>query len=354
MFDRMPHFWGRIAPGFSSCMAPRIRLAKPNPILMYVERYYCELMTIPTSLLPDLPALLMIAEEAHFGRAAGRLNVSQPRMSQIVRRAEDLVGYQLFVRRPQVRLTAAGELFIKSVRHALANLDDGFARAADVAAGRGGTVRLGYSPVAMLTQLPRLIKTFRGKNPRVTLQLQEDFSASLWAGLEAGKFDVIISRESRVHPGIRNSLFLRDSLVAVLPEDDAAASAIQLPAAMLRDRDFIAIEESVAPQWHGKITAFCHSANLELRVVQRANDWAAILALVASGVGISLVSSTLSQLRFPGVKFVTLTEGVGIGSFWVSYQETAIDPAAKLLRSELTRGAAQSIGVGSQTAADSS
>src|SRR5438309_799167 len=180
-------------------------------------------MYLPPSLLPVLPGLLVIAEECHFGRAAERLNVSQSRVSQIVRRVEDIVGYPIFVRRPQVRLTEAGALLTKAARLALSDLDVAVLRARDAAAGRSGKVRLGYAPVAMLTSLPALLKTFRATNPRVELQLHTTYSANLWAGLEAGQLDLIVSREARVRSGIRNHFFSRDSLVAALPDCDPAA-----------------------------------------------------------------------------------------------------------------------------------
>jgi len=190
----------------------------------------------------------------------------------------------------------------------------------------------------MLTRLPGLLKSFRGNNPTVALHLYETYSANLWAGLEAGRFDVIVSREARVSPGIHNHLFLRDSLVAALPADDAAVNEAELPVTTLRNRDLIGIDESIAPQWHHAIASFCQSAGFEPRIAQSANDWAAILALVASGLGVSIVSSTLAQLRFPGVEFVPLANGAGVGAFWVTYHEAALDPAVKLLRSELIHG----------------
>jgi len=292
-------------------------------------------MEMPPSILSELPALLVIAEECHFGRAAERLNVSQPRVSQIVLRIEDLVGFRIFIRRPQVRLTAAGEALIKTAGHALGGLADGLVRASDVAAGRLGTVRLGYSPVAMLTPLPSFLKTFRSKNPGVSLSLQEHYSAHLWAALEAGQLDVIVSREARDRAGIRNSPFYRDGLMAVLPADDPLSDRTQLHVTDLKDKDFVAIDESISPQRLGTIMSFCRSAAFEPRIVQRVNDWAAILALVASGIGVSIVSSTLAQLKFPGVKFMTLEGGAGAGAFWVSSRDEAIDPAVSLLCSVL-------------------
>lgn len=296
-------------------------------------------MYLSPSLLPDLPALLVIAEECHFGRAAQRLNVSQPRVSQIVRRVEDIVGYAIFVRRPQVRLTQAGELLTKAARHALCELDSGLLRAQDAAAGRAGTVRLGYAPVAMLTRLAGLLKSFRERHPLVALQLRQDYSADLWDGLQSGAYDVIVGRETRVLDGIRNHLFLRDSLVAALPEGDPAASNAAVSVASLRNRAFVTIEEAVSPQWQYAFTSMCQLAGFEPNVTQRSNDWAATLALVASGMGISVVSSTLAQLRFPGIEFVPLVEAVDVGSFWIACREEPADPAVDLLRSELVDGA---------------
>ena len=292
-------------------------------------------MPVTAALLPDLPALLVIADECHFGRAAERLNVSQPRISQVVRRIEDIVGYQIFARRPRVRLTPAGELLIKAARHALDELDLGITRAGDAAAGRRGTVRLGYAPVAMMTALPRLIKSFHERNPLVDLQLLTTYSANLWTAFEARKCDLIVSRERRELPGIKNHLFARDGLVVAVPEGDPAANRGKVSIASLASRDFIAGDEAIAPQWHQLVTSMCRSAGFEPKVTQRINDWGATLALVASGLGIAIVSSTLSQVRFPGVEFVPLREGGEVGSFWIACHEKAGSPVVKLLLTEL-------------------
>lgn len=296
-------------------------------------------MQICSSLLAEMPALLVIADEGHFGRAAERLNVSQPRVSQIVRRAEDVLGYDLFVRRPHVRLTQAGEILVKAARQALNDLNAGSTRASDVAAGRSGRVRLGYAPVAMLTPLPALLKNFRERFPGVTLELHQTYSRDLWVGFDAGQFDIIVSRASHVREGVRNHIFVRDNLVAALPVGDPLTNERVLTIAALRNHDFVAIEQANSPQWLQAIAAVCQSAGFEPRVVQRTNDWAATLALVASGLGVSIVSSTLAQLSFPGVSFVPLAEGVGAGAFWVASREKALDPAVTLLQSDILGGA---------------
>lgn len=297
-------------------------------------------MVMPSTLLPELPALLVIAKEGHFGRAADRLNVSQPRVSQIVRRIEDIVGYEIFYRRPRVRLTPAGELLVKAAQQALDDLELGLARAEDAAAGRRGKVRLGFAPVAMLTDLPRILKKFHERHPLVDLQLHTTYSANLWNPFEAGQYDLIVSREARDRPGIRTHLFVRDGLVAVIPDDDVLTSRTELEIRELKDRHFVATEEAIAPQWHHTINSMCRSAGFEPHVTQRTNDWGALLALVASGLGVSIVSSTLAHVRFPGVKFRPLRGAENFGAFWIAYHDRAEDPAVKLLLSELLHGSA--------------
>jgi len=296
-------------------------------------------MALPSSVLPELPALLVIAEEGHFGRAAERLNVSQPRVSQVVRRIEDIVGYRIFYRRPRVRLTSAGEMLVESARRAFNDLSLGMENAENAAAGRLGKVRLGFAPVAMLTELPRILKSFHERHPLVDLQLDTTYSASLWEPFVSGRYDLIVSREARDRPGVKSHLFLRDGLVAVIPEDDALAGRSELQIASLADRQFVATEEVVAPQWHHTINSMCRSAGFEPRVAQRTNDWGALLALVASGLGVSIVSSTLAHVRFPGVAFVPLKGAESVGSFWIACHERSEDPAVRLLLSDLLREA---------------
>ena len=292
-------------------------------------------MTLPASLLPELPSLLVIAEECHFLRAAERLNVSQPRISQVVRRIEDIVGYEIFVRRPRVRLTPAGELLVKAARQAFADLDLGLVRARDAATGRRGTVRLGYAPVAMMTKLPRLLKSFHERNPLIDLKLHTTFSANLWTSFEARQLDLIVSRETHERRGIGTHLFVTDGLVAVLPEDDPAAASGELRLESLASRDFIGSDEAIAPQWHAVIADLCRAAGFEPNIRQRTNDWGATLALVASGLGVSIVSSTLAQLSFPGIRFVPLKGAEHAGSFWIACHQRSQDPAVKLLFAEL-------------------
>ena len=126
-----------------------------------------------------------------------------------------------------------------------------------------------------------------------------------------------------------------------MPEGDPLANASELPVDVLADRDLITSEEGIAPQWHQAIGALCRSAGFDPRVTQRTNDWGAMLALVASGLGVAIVSSTLAQVRFPALKFVPLTGAAAIGSFWVASHEDATDPTVRLLLSELIGSTAE-------------
>ncbi|HEY0044617.1 MAG TPA: LysR family transcriptional regulator, partial [Allosphingosinicella sp.] len=102
----------------------------------------------------ELKALATLAEELHFGRAAERLGIAQPQLSEMIRRIESEARVTIFERRPHVRVTHGGAVLVETARRVLAELDAGTQRARAVAAGRIGRVSLGFSPVAMCSDLP--------------------------------------------------------------------------------------------------------------------------------------------------------------------------------------------------------
>lgn len=285
--------------------------------------------------LKDVPALLVLAEELHFGRAAVRLGMPQPQLSQIVQRLEREIGVQIFQRRPAVRVTPAGEALLVSAGRALTEVASGIATAQAIAKGSDGTVRLGYAPVAMLTALPAGIQSFRATNPRVAVELVEAHSARLWALLSSNLVDVIVSRECRSDPGIETRELSSEHLVVVVPVDHRCARQRSVKLADFLDDDFVFFSEHAAPQYHRSILGACRKAGLEPAIRQRADGWSSILALVANGFGVSLVSQTLSRIGFPGVVFLELDAPCRVSSFWLSWRAHDQNAAAAALRSRL-------------------
>ena len=285
--------------------------------------------------LKDLPVLQALAEELHFGRAAQRLTMTQPQLSQIIRRIEHRVGFPIFVRRPRVRMTPAGELLVGATARVLDDLGSAVERAQQLAAGQIGTVRLGYAPVAMLTNVPATIRRFLSENPGATIKLTEAHSGNLLPQLENGGFDVIISRERPAGEHVCSLEIARDTLVAALPSNHPLAGEQELDLAILQPFDFVMFGEEASPGYHRAITRLCREAGFDLRVVQQANVWSTILALVANDFGISLVSGTLARIPFPGVAFVPITGRPCVATFWVSWMAGRETPVSTRLRAAL-------------------
>src|SRR5580658_8264970 len=121
-----------------------------------------------------------VAEELHFGRAALRLHIAQPPLSQQIRRLEELLGHALFLRTSRdVRLTAAGEDLLERTRHTLTKIESDVAAAQRIGRGEAGTLTVGFIGSGMLTALPRLLGRYRRQFPEVDLQLREFHTAGL-------------------------------------------------------------------------------------------------------------------------------------------------------------------------------
>src|ERR1700761_2002956 len=137
-----------------------------------------------------------VAEELHFGRAAQRLHIAQPPLSQQIRRLEDLLGHALFLRTSrEVRLTAVGEELLERARHTLAKIEADVSAAQRIGRGEAGSLTVGFIGSGMLTALPKMLGRYRRRYPQVDLQLREFYTARLTGALLDGTIDVGFLRD---------------------------------------------------------------------------------------------------------------------------------------------------------------
>lgn len=136
--------------------------------------------------LQQFRAVVTLAEELHFGRAAKRLGMAQPHLSTLIRRVESSVGAPLFSRRPRVTLTPAREVMVDTARRVLAEVESGKARVQQVATGRVGHVAVGFASSVMLTELPATFEAFGREYAGVDLRLREMHSAPQLDALRTG------------------------------------------------------------------------------------------------------------------------------------------------------------------------
>ncbi|NUS27420.1 MAG: LysR family transcriptional regulator, partial [Streptomyces sp.] len=258
----------------------------------------------PELSLPPLHAFVVLAEELHFGRAAARLGIAQPPLSQQIRRLEDKIGAPLLVRPPgPVALTPAGHALLPAARQALAALTDGLAAARAAAAGRTGTLRLGFAASLALTLLPELLRTYVDHHPQVRLDIREMTTAPQLTALREGDLDVGLLREPPSDdPDLSFRTVLTETFVAVLPRAHPLAAHRTVTPDQLAEHPFILLPREAGPGLHDRITDLCAP-----RVTQHATEWQTVCALVETGLGVSLAPASIRRIRLKGVAFRPLT-----------------------------------------------
>ncbi|WP_063748988.1 LysR family transcriptional regulator [Streptomyces sp. NRRL B-24484] len=262
----------------------------------------------PELALHQLHAFAVLAEELHFGRAAERLGVAQPPLSQQIRRLEERVGHPLFERRPgRVSLTAAGEELLPAARRALGEVAAGLAAARRVATGETGRLRIGFAASLAPTVLPDLLRTFREHRPGVELDIREMTTAPQVAALHGHALDVGLMREPPEDPELVVEPLWSEGFVAVLPAGHRLAGLRAVPVAELAEEPFVLLPRDCGPTVHDRIVGVCREAGFEPRVAQRAVEWQTVAALVGAGLGVSLAPAGVRRVRMRGVAYRAIT-----------------------------------------------
>lgn len=252
---------------------------------------------------PDtLRSFIVLAEELHFRKASERLFLSQPALSKQIQKLEEQVGGALFARtRRKVVLTEAGKVLLPMAQRLLHDGEEALVRTRDAAAGRAGTLRIGFGIAAVSEILPRALLQFRSSYEHVELQMSDMSTPSQIAALLDGRLDIGTVRLPVAHPELHSFPLFRERLVAVTPKSIPYKDAEGL--ASLRNRPFIFLERSTSETFHDHALAVCRYAGFAPRIVQQATELYTILNLVRAGLGVSLVASAVVRMHVPGIRF---------------------------------------------------
>jgi DNA-binding transcriptional LysR family regulator len=259
--------------------------------------------------LRHLRYFLAVAEELHFHRAATRLHISQPPLSQQIRALERELGVTLFERnRRRVTLTAAGESFRDDARSILAAVERASERARHVARGSLGTLSIGFVGSAMFSPtLPDILREFRAGHPDVELVLRELPTTAQLHALASGELDVGVIRgpvaESEIDPELELMTIQRERLVAALPAGHPLAARRRLRAEDLRGEAFVILARREAPGLYASLAAAMRDAGGLPEDVLEVAEMQTIISLVAGGFGVSLVPTSVGQVDRSGVAF---------------------------------------------------
>ena len=255
--------------------------------------------------LRHLTAFLAVAEELHFGRAAKRLQMAQPPLSQQIRQLEKDLGVQLFERNTRsVRLTSAGQSFVDPARAVLDGVDA--ARRVAGAAGRGeyGRVTVGFAGASSHETLPVLTRAVRAAHPGIELVLSGQIYANVaLARVAEGALDLGFVRLPVSHPGVETRVIAEEELVCAVPSDHRLAQRARIPLDELAEEAFVSFPANAGSSLRDVTVAACEGAGFTPRVVQEAPDSHTILALVAAGVGVTLTLSTCQHVQQTGLVY---------------------------------------------------
>jgi DNA-binding transcriptional LysR family regulator len=250
--------------------------------------------------LRHLRYFLAVAEEGNFTRAAVRVGIGQPPLSQQIQALERELGTPLFVRTPQgARLTDAGEAFLVDVRRVLLDVDRAADTARRAARGERGRLRLGFTASAAFNPVvPGLIRDYRRAWPAVELALEETNTAGLLAALAEGRLDAAFIRYSVSTPAeLQLIKFPDEPMKIAVPAAHPLAARTSAPLSALAGEPFILYDE---------ILGACRQAGFSLAITQEAPQMSSIVNLVSAELGVSVVPESTAQLQLPGVRYLDI------------------------------------------------
>ncbi|MCZ2849117.1 LysR substrate-binding domain-containing protein [Modestobacter sp. VKM Ac-2978] len=257
--------------------------------------------------LRHLRYFLAVADELHFGRAAARLHIAQPPLSQQIQRLERELGVQLFERdRRHVRLTRAGEVLQVEARRTVAQADRLLDVAEDVRTGGTGRVRLGFVGSSLYGQLPALLRAVRQQAPQLTVSAVELESGPQLAGLLEDTLDLGVLRPPASTPSLAVQVIEEEELVVALPKEHPLPVGRPVALADLADEPFVLFARTHGEGFWQVVTQACGQAGFSPNIVYDAEHVHTMVGLVASGMGVSLVPQAVRRLNLTGVRYERL------------------------------------------------
>ncbi|MBU6455090.1 MAG: LysR family transcriptional regulator [Cyanobacteria bacterium REEB67] len=252
---------------------------------------------------------LAVAEELNFSRAAQRLNIAQPPLSQQIMQLEAHLGVQLFERETRpIRLTVAGLTLLEQARPLLKRFDQLETKLQLMGSGDTGTLAVGFISSAMYELLPDVLKQYRAKYPRVHLDLTELTGVEQEEALHEHSIDVAFIRGTSSDPDFSGEILVEEPLVVAVPSQWELAGASALSLASLKDEPFVVFPTKPDATFSNFVRSCCLAAGFEPRIMQEANELQTAISLVASGIGLSLMPASVHNLQRIGVTYVPLKE----------------------------------------------
>lgn len=243
-----------------------------------------------------------VADTCHFGQAAASLHVAQPALSYAIRQLENELDVTLFTRTTrQVALTPAGAYLKGQAERILAGVDDAVDGVRRIAAGRSGLVRVGLTGIAAFSHLPRIARVVKRELPDVDLHIQSDMlTPSQCDALRAGALDLGVLRPPAVGEGIETRVIDVEPMVLAVSIDHRLAVEPVVSVTDLRNEPFV-MYDSRDSAVNDAAMRTCRAAGFVPHRAHSAPGTAVLLALVAAGLGVSVLPASVRSLPLDGL-----------------------------------------------------
>ena len=269
--------------------------------------------------LRHLRYFIAVAEELHFGRAALRLNISQPPLSQQIMQLETETGARLFNRTNRsVQLTAAGEQLLSDARAILLQVEQASDRAARLHRGEEGELRIGFTSSAPFTAVVSdALFQFRQRWPQVHIKMQEINTRQQLVPLHEGLLDLGVMRNTPLPADLRHQLLLSEPLYAVVHKAHPLAGAEKISVTALAAEPFVFFDPQGGTALYSDILALLHRYHIKPYITQEVGEAMTILGLVATGLGVSILPASFRRARLADLVWLPLTEEDAISELWL-------------------------------------
>jgi DNA-binding transcriptional LysR family regulator len=292
--------------------------------------------------LKQLKYFLAVAEEKSFSRAAERLHISQPPLSQQIMKLESELGVKLFARTTRTfELTVAGKALMSEAADLLGRMRMTIDTIRQIDRGEVGRLRVGIVGSAMWGPIPSLLEEFQTKFPRVTWTLHEMGPTLQYEALRAKQVDVGFWREPRLDEDVlksdnlRQELCFRENVCVAINEHHPLAKqdAIELMDIAEEPMLTLALDKSSFPRY---LMQCCVKAGFQPTIAQEATEPQTLLAMVGAGLGVALMPETTSRIGWPGVVFVPIRTDPPSANLYITYTTQDDAPVVRAFLNILT------------------
>lgn len=299
------------------------------------------MQTIDFRLFRHLWMFLAVAEELHFGRAARRLGMSQPPLTEQIKVLERSLGLTLFNRsRRGTALSPAGAALLPAVRQFAAQVERLEQVVREVAAGHSGVLRIGAISAAMLETVPIILAGLRELHPNLTVTIQEIDSAEALHALEAGELDIAFARiEGKAGPSIASLPLTEDRLGVALQLDHPLSNLREVPLGALAGGPMVMSSRRVSPIYFDMLTALCRNKGFSPRILHEVRSVMSQIAYVGCGQGLALVPTSTSRLAPTNVVVRPLEDHIMVVTAALVWDKRRVHPILDTIVAISTRTA---------------